>query len=200
MLASYVAIPVALLLGSGVSQASFLAALSVLLFLVLPVLLTIGASQEGLLESMGRLLLGVLLFVFCASHIGLMAHWPKTGLPELYALLVLAAELPQRLAGRFGRETAKLRATIGLAVGLAAAAAVGFVLGPSCGLVEEDAARAGLLVGIAVTLGSLVTGGVMRNLALGSAATRVGRGAFLDRAIPAVYAAPVFFHYLNYFA
>lgn len=200
VLASYVAIPTALLLGANVTQASFLATLSVLLFLLLPVLLSIRASQEGLLESMGRLLLGVLLFVFCASHMGLMVHWPASGLPELFALLVLGAELPQRLAGRFGHESGLLRSTIGLVGGVVLATGFGYWLGPSCGLVEEDSARAGLLVALAVTLGSLLTGAVMRNLELGAAATRVGRGAFLDRAIPAVYAAPVFFHYLVHFA
>ena len=51
-----------------------------------------------------------------------------------------------------------------------------------------------------VTMGALVSDAVMRDLSPGSTGTRVGRWAFLDRAIPAVYAAPVFFHYLNHFA
>ena len=76
---------------------------------------------------------------------------------------------------------------------------MGFWLGPRSGLVEEDAARAGFLVGLAVTLGALVSNGLAQGLAMSTSASTVGRGAFLNRTVPAVYAAPVFFHYLNHF-
>ena len=49
-------------------------------------------------------------------------------------------------------------------------------------------------------MGAFVSEAVMRELMPGSTGVRVGRWAFLDRAIPAVYAAPVFFHYMNHFA
>ena len=65
---------------------------------------------------------------------------------------------------------------------------------------QEDGARAGFLVALAVTMGALVTTALMQELARGSSTARVGRVGLLDRAIPAVYAAPVFFHYLNHFA
>ena len=77
---------------------------------------------------------------------------------------------------------------------------LGYWLGPHCGLIKEDGARAGLFVLVAVTLGAMVAGAVAVDLALKGAALRVGRGATLNRAIPAVYAIPVYFHYLNHFA
>ena len=86
-----------------------------------------------------------------------------------------------------------------MAVGAILASAAGFWAGPWCGIVEEDGARAGALVALAVTMGALVSEALMRDLSQVAAAARVGRWAFLDRAIPAVYAAPVFFHYLSHF-
>lgn len=200
MLAAYLAIPFALYPGFTGSEAAFLATVPVTLFLLFPVLLSAGKLREGLLESMGRILLGVLLFVFCAAHLGLLVRWEQLGLLELFGVLVLAAELPGRLTGRFRQGGGWARSTFGVVAGAVLAAAVGFWAGPWCGLVEEDGARAGLLVAIAVTMGALVSEAVMHDLSPGAPAGRVGRWAFLDRAIPAVYAAPVFFHYLNHFA
>ena len=53
----------------------------------------------------------------------------------------------------------------------------------------------------AVLLGWMAVGGaVAQDLAQTTASTRYGGGAFLNRMVPAVYAAPVFFHYINHFA
>jgi predicted CDP-diglyceride synthetase/phosphatidate cytidylyltransferase len=118
----------------------------------------------------------------------------------VFGVLVLAAELPQRLLWRSHAERGWLKMIVGLLFGALLAVALGFWLGPWCGLVEEDAGRAGLLVAIAVTLGAQVSDAVRRDLSLTASASSLGRGAFLTRIVPAVYAAPVFFHYLNHFA
>ena len=196
MLAAYLAIPVSLYPGFTGSEATFLAVVPVGLFMLFPVLLSIGSSHEGLLESVGRILLGVLLFVFCAAHLGLLVRWDRPGLLALFGVLVIAAELPARLTGRAGRA----RSATGILAGMALAATIGFWAGSWCGLGEEDGARVGLLVAIAATLGAMVSRAVMRDLSPAPSTGRTGRWAFLDRAIPAVYAAPVFFHYLNLFA
>jgi predicted CDP-diglyceride synthetase/phosphatidate cytidylyltransferase len=172
----------------------------VTLFLVVPVFLSIGPSERGLLDAMGRTLLGVLFFVFCIAHLGLLADEPQPGLPQLFAILVIAAELPQRLLWRSHAERGWIKMMAGMLIGAVFAVALGFWLGPQCGLVEEDAGRAGLLVAIAVTLGAQVSDAVRHDLALSASSSSLGRGAFLTRSVPAVYAAPVFFHYLNHFA
>jgi predicted CDP-diglyceride synthetase/phosphatidate cytidylyltransferase len=200
MLAAYLAIPFALYPGLTGSEATFLATVPVMLFLLFPVLLSAGKPQEGLIESLGRMLLGVVLFVFCAAHLGLLVQSDKPGLLELFGVLVLAAELPGRLTGRFRHGGGWARTTFGIVAGAVLAAAIGFWAGPWCGIVEEDGARVGLLVTVAVTMGALVSEAVMRDVSPSAPAARVGRWAFLDRAIPPVYAAPVFFHYLNHFA
>jgi len=200
VLIAYLAIPFSLYPGFTGSEAAFLATVPVVVFMFFPVLLSAGESQQGLLESMGRILLGVLLFVFCAAHLGLLVRREPAGTLELFGLLVIAADLPQRLTGRLGHVTTRAPKVLGVIGGAVLAAGLGFLVGPWCGLVEEDGARAGLLVAVAVTMGAMVTGALVRDLALPPPTVRVGRGAFLDRAIPAVYAAPVFFHYLNFFA
>jgi len=200
VLAAYLAIPVALYSGFTGSQATFLAIVPVGLFLLLPVLLSMGPPQEGLLESMGRMLLGVSFFVFSAAHLGLFVRREQPDLLELFGVLVLAAELPARLTGRFRLGGGRARTAIGVASGAVLAVAAGYWAGPWCGLAPEDAARAGLLVAVAVTLGAWVSEAIMRDLSPASSAGRTGRWALLDRTIPAVYAAPVYFHYLNLFA
>lgn len=197
VLATYLAIPFALWPAFNPSEAVFLATVPVALFLVIPVFLAYHQTEPGLLDAMGRTLLGVLFFVFCIAHLGLLVHEPQAGLLEMFGVLVLAAELPQRLM----RHSDTLRTfAFSVVAGLLLAGAAGYLLGPSCQLVEEDAARAGVLVAVAVTLGTRVSVAVMRDLSLSSSSARFGRGASLNYIIPAVYAAPVYFHYLNTFA
>ncbi len=197
ILAAYLAVPFALLPGFVGSTETFLATVPIVLVLLFPALLSVGRYEPGLLDSLGRVLLGVLLFDFCAAHLGLLSR--REGLLELFGLLVLAAELPQRAIGR-RRNDRWVASAIGPACGVLLATVTGFIAGPWGGMVEEDSARAGFLVAIAVTLGGWIVDAVLRDLGLGSAEVRVGRAAVLDRAIPAVVAAPVFFHYWNHFA
>lgn len=199
ILLAYVAVPAALWLAYD-SAATFLATVPVALFLVLPFFLALAPEEDGFFDSLGRTLLAVLLFVFCLAHVGLLVDEPQAGLPELFGVLVLSAELPQRLAGRFRPGSGWLQPALGAAAGLILASAAGYALGPECGLGEEDAARAGGLVALATTLGAVVAEAVARDLSLTTSSSAFGRGAFLNRTVPVVYAAPVFFHYLNHFA
>ena len=197
---AYLAIPIALYPGLTGSIDTFLATVPILLFLLFPAMLALGSAQTGFLDSVGRVLLGVLTFVFCPAHLALLVHWEQAGLLELYGVLVLAAELPQRLvAGRSAQGPGWLRPSLGLLFSIVVTAAAGYWLGPLCALEAEDGARAGLFVALAVAMGRLVAEAVTRDIGQGATANRL-RAALLDRAFPAVYAAPVFFHYLNHFA
>jgi len=201
IIGSYLAIPLVLYPVYINSVGMFLATVPALLFLFAPLLVAIGPRSEGLLDSIGRTLLGVIFFIFCTAHLGLLAQLTevRTGLLGLFGVLVLSAELVQRLLGRFRPGRGKLLPALGVSLSLALVTAIGFWLGPLCGLADDDGARAAFLVGLAVTAGAIVSDAVAQDLDLSSSAARLGRGAFLDRAIPAVYAAPVFYHYLNHF-
>jgi predicted CDP-diglyceride synthetase/phosphatidate cytidylyltransferase len=199
VLASYLTIPFSLWPAFNGRDDIFFATVPLVLFLFIPVFLSMDDAEKGLLDSMGRTLLGLLLFVFCFAHLGLLAH-RQQGLLELFGVLVLTAELPRRLLWRSHGAPDRLKGVLGILLGTVLAGVVGYWLGPWCDLSHQDAARAGLLVAIAVTLGARVSEAVRRDLELTAAASSHGRGAFLTRTIPAAYAAPVFFHYLNTFA
>lgn len=207
VLAAYLAIPFALSTAWFGTTETFLATVPTSLFLFIPVFLALGKPQEGMLDSMGRTLLGVMIFVFCAAHLALLPQLPAAappdgshGLPQFLGVLILLAELPRRIAGDFAPEKSWMPPTIGVLVSVPLVIAAGFWLGPECGLGQEDAARAGFLVLVAVTMGARVAVAVAVDLALRASSTLVGRGGTLSRVVPAVYAIPVYFHYLNHFA
>lgn len=177
----------------------FLATILLYLFLFLPSILSLGAPQEGLLDSLGRVMLGVLVFVFSTAHLGFLIHMPLGSL-EWFGILVLASELPQRLTGRLRFRKGVLRSLVGTLFSFALAAGAGAWLGPTFGISAAMGGIGGAMVALAVTAGGVVTEAVARDLALSPSAARVGRAALLDRLTPVVYAAPLFYHFLDYLA
>ncbi len=196
---SYFAIPLVLWPTYLATQATFLATVPVLLFLVPPLVLALAPTREGLLDAMGRTILGVMVFMYCTAHLGLIARLHSDTV-TLFGTLVIATEAVERVIGRFEPGQSRPRQVATVLIGTVVAGAIGFLLGPGCGLVEEDGARAGLLTGLAVSCGAFVWHKVAIDLEIRSSTSRLGRGGILDRAIPAVYAAPVFYHYLAHFA
>jgi predicted CDP-diglyceride synthetase/phosphatidate cytidylyltransferase len=200
ILVSYLSIPLILWPAYTGATTLFLAVVPVVLFLVVPVFLVYGTTERGLLGSMGRMLIGVIFFVFCIGHLALFAGPEHHGLLELFGVLVLASELPQRLAGRPHPKTPWARPLAGIFVGMAFATVLGYALAPMAGLAADHGARVGWLVSVAATLGALVSEAVATDLGLTVSAAVIGRGATMTRMVPAVYAAPVFFHYITYFS
>ena len=147
ILVAYLAIPAVQVAVYRNLYGAFLAAVLLALFLVMPALLSVRPAQPGLFDSLGRVLLGLMAFVFCAGHLGWIATGP-VGRPELFGILVLASELPQRLTGRV-----RLGESVAMPLlGIGAAAALG--------------------AGIAVWLAPLVLGLVL----LGVGAALIGKG------------------------
>ncbi|HZN56194.1 MAG TPA: hypothetical protein VFB67_12825 [Candidatus Polarisedimenticolaceae bacterium] len=165
-------------------------------FLLMPVLLSIAPRQPGLLDALGRVLLGVLVFVFCAAHFGLMTHLAAGSL-ELFGMCGLMADLCQRFSGRMRPGEEQVRPFLGVVAGAAAAAAAGAWLAPLAGLRPTHGATAGVLVALATAGGSLVSDAVSHDLMRTQSDAIMGRAAFLDRTFPAIYAAPVFYHYVQ---
>jgi phosphatidate cytidylyltransferase len=193
---SYLAIPLALWPAWEGSFDLLTAATIVGLFLSIPVLLSIAPRQPGLLDALGRVLLGVFVFVFCASHFGLMRQLPDGSL-ELFAVTGLLADLPQRLIGRMRPGGGRVRPILGVAVSLGMAAAAGVLLAPYAGIAASHGAVAGALAALGMAGGALVSDAVAQDLERTQSDARLGRAAFLDRTLPVIYAAPVFYHYLK---
>lgn len=196
ILAAYLAVPAALIPVFHNADQTFLAFVPATLILALPVLLSFGSTHDGLLDSTGRILLGSVFFVFCTAHLGLLVHQPE-GRIELFGILVLVAELPQRLAGRPRSGGEVVRPVLGYAVGAGAAMAAGWMLAPWVGMNERHGSLVGLAVALAAIAGGLVADAIADDLHLGTTATVVGRASLLNRVAPILYAAPVYFHALT---
>jgi predicted CDP-diglyceride synthetase/phosphatidate cytidylyltransferase len=197
MLATYLSVP-AVLWPTATPDPSggYYFALPALLFLLIPVLLSVNDRREGWLDSLGRVFFGIFVFVFCAAHLGLMVHRPE-GRLEFFGILALAADLPQRLAGRLGTGASLGRTLAGIAGGAALAAAIGHFVGPMATVFAPHGWISGILVALASAAGALVAKAIADDLDVNAAQAVVGRAAFLDRTIPAIYAAPVLYHYLR---
>jgi phosphatidate cytidylyltransferase len=193
---AFVSIPLALWPTWAGSFGLLSAATVIGLFLLIPVLLSIAPRQPGLLDALGRVLLGVLVFVFCAAHFGLMTRLPEGSL-ELFGITALLADLPQRLSGRIRPGDERVRPFLGLMASVAVAAAVGAALAPLTATASLHGGVAGSLVALAMAGGSLVSDAVGQDLLRSQSDALLGRAAFLDRTLPAIYAAPIFYHYLR---
>jgi len=197
ILVCYLTIPVVLVPVYFGSYGAFLAGVLLSLLLVQPTALSLGTPAPGLLDALGRVLLGLLVFVFCAAHLGWMARW-GSGRLELFGVLVLASELPQRLLGRVRSGEPKARPLMGVLLSAVLSCGLAAWLTPGLGISARDGIALGALVAASVTAGRAVTEAVSQDLSMGPASAWVGRGALLDRTMSAVYAAPLFFHYVNY--
>jgi phosphatidate cytidylyltransferase len=193
---AFVSIPLALWPTWSGSFGLLSAATVIGLFLLIPVLLSIVPRQPGLLDALGRVLLGVLVFVFCAAHFGLMTHLPGGSL-ELFGITALLADLPQRLSGRIRPGGERVRPFLGVVASVAVAAVVGAALAPLASTASLHGGVAGGLVALAMAGGSLVSDAVAQDLLRTQSDALLGRAAFLDRTLPAIYAAPIFYHYLR---
>jgi phosphatidate cytidylyltransferase len=196
IIVAYVSIPLALWPTWAGSFGLLSGATVIGLFLLIPVLLSVVPRQPGLLDALGRLLLGVLVFVFCAAHFGLMTRLPQGSL-ELFGITALLADLPQRLTGRIRPGGERVRPFVGVVASVVIAAALGAALAPLASMASLHGGVAGGLVALAMAGGALVADAVAQDLLRTQSDALLGRAAFLDRTLPAIYAAPIFYHYLR---
>ena len=195
----YLSVPVTLYPVVIDELGAFMTAILIFLFLILPTGLSLGTRHDGLLDSMGRVLLAVLVFVLCGGHLAWMTH-ESVGHLELFGTLVIVSEFPQRVAGRLRMHNGVLRSIVGVVVSFVVAAAAGTWLAPVIGVTPRMGLCAGILVWIGVTAAGIVTSAVAHDLSLTPQNARFGRAALLDRIAPAFYAAPLYYHFLDYFA
>jgi predicted CDP-diglyceride synthetase/phosphatidate cytidylyltransferase len=112
-------------------------------------------------------------------------------------MTALLADLPQRLTGRIRPGEERARPFVGAAASVVIAAGVGAVLAPLAATASLHGAIAGALVALTMAGGSLVSDAVAHDLLRTQSDAMHGRAAFLDRTLPAIYAAPIFYHYLR---
>ena len=173
------------------------------LFLFIPVFLAIGPPESGMLDSMGRTLLGVLLFVFCMAHLALLSHHELTGVLELFGSPGVGGRTAPAPGRAFplghGLVDPAYRGHSDQSVSGHRSLAGTWDRGAVSTPVTPDVP--GSLVFVAVTMGALVNDAVSKDLASDVAVgTAADAGRCSTGMVPAAYAAPVFFHYLVHFA
>ena len=187
-------------------------AIPVYAFLLLPVLAIARKVEiEDFLPRTAKIQWGLMLTVFCISHAPalLILNIPGQNNFLLLFFLVTVVQLSdvmQYVFGKmFGRH--KLAPTIspsktveGLIGGGATATAIGAGLWWITPFSPLEAAGLALVIVVAGLLGGLVLSAVKRSLGAKDWGTMIqGHGGALDRMDSVTFAAPLFFHLVNYF-
>jgi phosphatidate cytidylyltransferase len=209
---AYLAIPVQFVFAHLASFGLFMTFIPVWMFLFMPALMTINGHTDGFLRAIGMLSWGLMITVFSLGHTALLlAFGAKHGIGA-GALLFLVAltqfnDVAQFTWGKlFGRHKIVPRVSPkktwegflgGVLTTTAAAAFAGPYLTP---MPLAWSALAGLIIAVSGFIGDITISAFKRDLGVKDSGTLIpGHGGILDRVDSLIYAAPVFFHFLNFF-
>jgi phosphatidate cytidylyltransferase len=176
----------------------FIIAIPVYTFLAIPLLVTLGGKEtRGTVFSVGSIVLGLLLCVYCLGHIGyltLYSAWMAVMLVMCVAVCDVIAYLVHNKIHRpsrslIARYLLPIMVTVPLALLLACLAEIS-------GL---HAVILGLLIPLLVIMGHHTIDYVKADLGVNDDALLPGRGQILDTMKSLFYASPIVFHYFNYF-
>jgi phosphatidate cytidylyltransferase len=186
-------------------------AIPVYAFLLLPVLSVIRGETEDFLLRTAKIQWGLMLTVFCISHAPALLILNIPDYQNVYLLFFLItvvqlSDVFQYVFGKlFGRRkiapnVSPSKTLGGLLGGGLAATAIGAGLFWITPFTPLQAAGMGLVIVLAGFLGGLVLSAVKRSLGAKDWGTMIeGHGGALDRMDSVTFAAPLFFHLVNYF-
>ncbi|HEV2747635.1 MAG TPA: phosphatidate cytidylyltransferase [Allosphingosinicella sp.] len=186
-------------------------AIPVYAFLLLPVLSVAKGETEDFLLRTAKIQWGLMLTVFCISHAPalLILNIPGQNNFLLLFFLVTVVQLSDVLQYVFGKlfgrhklapRVSPSKTVEGLVGGGAAATAIGAGLWWITPFSPLEAAGLALVIVLAGFLGGLVLSAVKRSLGAKDWGTMIqGHGGALDRMDSVTFAAPLFFHLVNYF-
>lgn len=186
-------------------------AIPVYAFLLLPVLSLVRGEVEDFLLRTAKIQWGLMLTVFCISHAPALLILNIPGYNNFLLLFFLVtvvqlSDVMQYVFGKlFGRHKLAPRISPsktveGLIGGGATATAIGGGLWWITPFSPIEAAMLALVIVLAGLLGGLVLSAVKRSLGAKDWGTMIqGHGGALDRMDSVTFAAPLFFHLVNYF-
>ncbi|MDR6631397.1 phosphatidate cytidylyltransferase [Phyllobacterium sp. 1468] len=182
-------------------------------FLAMPALTAISGDTERFLERVSEQQWGIMLSVYCLSHVPALLTLPIPGF-EGKGLLLIAfliatvqgSDVLQYVFGKlFGRnkvapKISPSKTWEGLIGGVISASLLGAAL---YWLTPFTPAQAGLMAALACIMGffgGLVASAIKRDRGVKDWGHMIeGHGGMLDRADSLVFAAPIFFHIVRYF-
>jgi phosphatidate cytidylyltransferase len=181
-------------------------------FLVLPIVAALAAQPERFLERCAKLQWGLMVSVYCISHIPALMTLDIPGFQgrelQLIAFLVLVvqgSDVLQYVWGKlFGRHKiapilSPSKTVEGLIGGVASATALGASLHWITPFTPLQAAAVSFVICMMGFLGGLVMSAVKRDAGVKDWGQMIeGHGGMLDRLDSLAFAAPVFFHFIRY--
>jgi len=181
-------------------------------FLVLPILSTMGGDTKRFLERAAKVQWGLMVCVFCISHVPALLTLSIPGYEGRHLLLIAwlvivvqGSDVLQYVWGKlFGRrkvapELSPSKTWEGLIGGVASATALGASLAWVTPFTVGQAALMALIICLMGFLGGLVMSAIKRDRGVKDWGTLIeGHGGMLDRLDSVIFAAPIYFHVLRY--
>jgi len=181
-------------------------------FLVLPILATLEGDTQRFLERTTKVQWGLMVCVFCVSHVPALLMLEIPGfegrnllLIAFLVLVVQGSDVLQYVWGKlFGRhkvapKLSPSKTWEGLIGGVASATAMGAALHWATPFTPWQAAGMAFIICMMGFFGGLVMSAIKRDRGVKDWGTMIeGHGGMLDRLDSVVFAAPVFFHVLRY--
>ncbi len=184
----------------------------VYVFLVLPILEVAGGDTKRFLERTAKMQWGLMICVFCISHVPALLGLEIKDYEDrnllLIAFLVIvvqSSDVLQYVWGKlFGRrllapEVSPSKTVEGLAGGVLSATALGAALWWITPFTIWQAALMAFLINVMGFFGGLVLSAIKRDRGVKDWGNMIeGHGGMLDRIDSVVFAAPIFFHLTRY--
>jgi phosphatidate cytidylyltransferase len=197
VLAAYAAIPFMFYFVQTDWYGMFIISIPVYAFLVIPFLIALGGGEpRGAVFSVGVIVLGLMLMVYCVGHIGYLgvyAPWMAiyvvvaVAVCDFLAFVLRSRDRPPLPSALF-QLLAPAPVTLGLAV----------VLMPWTGIPLSESLVLGGLVPLLVYVGCVTIDYLEADLGIERQRLGPGRGQVLNSLKSFVYTGPVAFHYLRY--
>jgi phosphatidate cytidylyltransferase len=180
-------------------------------FLLLPALTVLRGDPQRFLVRISETQWGLMIGVYCISHVPLLLALDIPGhegrgvlLVAFLVIVVQSGDLVDFFAGRrFGRRRIvpglSPKTWEGAALGVAASALLGFVISPITPFAPLGAMAMAITVSLIGKAGSLVLAAIKRDKGIRDWSHLIpGHGGVLDQLDSVIFAAPVFYHLTTY--
>lgn len=181
-------------------------------FLILPILAAVGGDTQRFLERTSKVQWGLMISVFCISHVPALLTLNIPGFEGrnllLIAFLVIVVQGSDVLQYVWGKllgkrkvapELSPSKTWEGLLGGVASATALGALLSWATPFTPWQAALMSLTICVMGFFGGLVMSAIKRDRGVKDWGTMIeGHGGMLDRLDSVIFAAPIYFHALRY--
>jgi phosphatidate cytidylyltransferase len=182
-------------------------------FLILPITAVIFADSKNFLARTSETQWGLMISVYCISHVPALltldipGYQGRSALLMVFLLIVVqSSDVLQYVCGKlFGRhkiapEVSPSKTVEGFAGGVACATALGASLWRITPFTLAQAAGMALMITLMGFLGGLVMSAIKRDRGVKDWGNLIeGHGGMLDRLDSVAFSAPIFFHLTRYF-